>query len=40
MNYTDQNLSSVKTVAGENTNKRENEQQNAAIVSNSNKIKL
>ena len=36
MNYADQNLSSVKTVAGENTNKKENEQQNAAIVSNSN----
>ena len=33
------NLSPVKTVAGENANERENEQQNAAIVSNSNENK-
>ena len=33
------NLSSVKIVAGENANERENEQQNAAIVSNSNENK-
>ena len=33
------NLSPVKTVAGENANKRENEQQNTAIVSNSNENK-
>lgn len=37
-NNTNKN-SSVKTVAGENANERENEQQNAAIVSNSNKNK-
>lgn len=38
MSY-DSNLSTAKTVTGENTNEKENEQQNAAIVSNCNENK-